>query len=54
MLKNDFNRSHFSPICLEIFREPLQLPCQHTFCKSCLEQITEDRWGRCKLYIVLN
>ncbi|CAF1336094.1 unnamed protein product [Adineta ricciae] len=35
------------PICLEIFREPLQLPCQHTFCKSCLGRITEDRWGRC-------
>ncbi|CAF1498579.1 unnamed protein product, partial [Adineta ricciae] len=35
------------PICLEIFREPLQLPCQHTFCKSCLERITDDRWGRC-------
>ncbi|CAF3698261.1 unnamed protein product [Rotaria sordida] len=35
------------PICLEIFREPLQLPCQHTFCKLCLERITEDRWGRC-------
>ena len=40
--------SFFSPICLEIFREPLQLPCQHTFCKLCLERITDDRWGRCK------
>ncbi|CAF1347266.1 unnamed protein product [Rotaria sordida] len=35
------------PICLEIFREPLQLPCQHNFCKSCLERITVDRWSRC-------
>ncbi|CAF1093594.1 unnamed protein product [Adineta steineri] len=37
------------PICLEIFHEPLQLPCQHTFCKSCLVRITEDRWGRCPI-----
>lgn len=44
---------HFSPICLEIFREPLQLPCQHTFCKSCLERITDDRWGRCKSYLMM-
>ncbi|CAF3687219.1 unnamed protein product [Rotaria socialis] len=35
------------PICLEVFREPIQLPCQHNFCKSCLERITVDRWSRC-------
>ncbi|CAF2213620.1 unnamed protein product [Rotaria magnacalcarata] len=34
------------PICLEVFREPIQLPCQHNFCKSCLERITVDRWSR--------
>lgn len=37
---------------MEIFREPLQLPCQHTFCKSCLERITDDRWGRCKTCLI--
>lgn len=49
------SREHFSfsPICLEIFHEPLQLPCQHSFCKSCLERITVDRWGRCKSLVTL-
>ena len=26
-------------ICLESFQEPKVLPCQHTYCKKCLERI---------------
>ena len=26
------------PLCLETFREPRTLPCQHSFCEHCLEQ----------------
>jgi tripartite motif-containing protein 2/3 len=35
------------PICLDMYVDPRMLPCQHTFCKVCLERISEDRWNRC-------
>ena len=31
------------PICIETFREPRTLACQHTFCTSCLEQLARTR-----------
>jgi hypothetical protein len=37
------------PICLEIYSDPRMLPCQHSFCRGCLERLSENdgRWGRC-------
>ncbi|XP_071836423.1 uncharacterized protein [Apostichopus japonicus] len=32
-------------ICLELFKEPKQLPCLHRFCKQCLETIIEGQVG---------
>lgn len=30
------------PICLEIYEDPRMLPCQHTYCKRCLETMFCD------------
>ncbi|XP_071821424.1 uncharacterized protein [Apostichopus japonicus] len=32
-------------ICLDLFKEPKQLPCLHRFCKQCLEPILEGQVG---------
>lgn len=29
-------------LCLEVFSEPVSLPCGHTFCRTCVEQHWED------------
>lgn len=34
------------PVCLEIFLEPVTLPCSHTFCKSCFLE-TVDKSNMC-------
>eukprot|EP00058_Branchiostoma_floridae_P007198 XP_002592686.1 hypothetical protein BRAFLDRAFT_67125 [Branchiostoma floridae] len=30
-------------ICLELFNKPKVLPCQHTFCQGCLQQLTLNK-----------
>ncbi|XP_071826906.1 uncharacterized protein [Apostichopus japonicus] len=30
-------------ICLDLFKEPKQLPCLHRFCKQCLEPLLEEQ-----------
>ncbi len=34
------------PVCLDIFLEPVTLPCMHTFCKPCFLQ-TVDKSNMC-------
>ena len=52
MAEGDVNQMSYSaqhieellrcPICLDRFRTPKLLPCQHTFCESpCLEQLVD-------------
>ncbi|XP_066558676.1 E3 ubiquitin/ISG15 ligase TRIM25 [Amia ocellicauda] len=34
------------PICLQLFSEPVLLPCGHNFCVSCIEGVIEQESGR--------
>lgn len=34
-------------ICLDWFRQPLMLPCQHTFCQICLSKIATQKSVQC-------
>ena len=31
------------PVCLELFADPLLLPCSHSICKKCLQDILDNR-----------
>ncbi|XP_067652133.1 E3 ubiquitin-protein ligase Midline-1-like [Haliotis asinina] len=31
------------PVCLELFADPLMLPCSHSICKKCLQDILDNR-----------
>ncbi|XP_077374140.1 E3 ubiquitin-protein ligase TRIM35-like [Festucalex cinctus] len=31
------------PTCLEIFEDPVMLPCSHSFCRACVEQWWEEK-----------
>ncbi|XP_034987550.1 E3 ubiquitin-protein ligase TRIM69 [Zootoca vivipara] len=39
---DDFTKELSCAICLELFKEPVILPCGHNFCKDCLEAV----WGK--------
>ncbi|XP_077407437.1 E3 ubiquitin-protein ligase TRIM35-like [Vanacampus margaritifer] len=34
------------PTCLEIFKDPVMLPCSHNFCRACLQQWWEQKGDR--------
>lgn len=31
------------PVCLELYADPLLLPCSHSICKKCLQDIIDNR-----------
>ncbi|KAM6916654.1 E3 ubiquitin-protein ligase TRIM8-like [Xenentodon cancila] len=47
--KNCFEEELLCPICLNVFDEPIQLPCKHNFCKGCISEawIKESTAVRC-------
>ena len=32
------------PVCLELYADPLLLPCSHSICKKCLQDIIDNRY----------
>ncbi|KAM4607736.1 E3 ubiquitin-protein ligase TRIM8-like isoform 2-T3 [Polymixia lowei] len=36
--KNCFEEELLCPICLNVFDEPIQLPCKHNFCHGCISE----------------
>ncbi|KAM9847877.1 E3 ubiquitin-protein ligase TRIM8-like [Aulostomus maculatus] len=36
--KNCFEEELLCPICLNVFEEPIQLPCKHNFCRGCISE----------------
>lgn len=50
MQRSEETRSMECSICLDVLRDPLRLPCRHTFCTQCLRQLFADHRGdRCPL-----
>nr|XP_061807822.1 E3 ubiquitin-protein ligase TRIM35-like [Nerophis lumbriciformis] len=37
------------PTCLDIFKDPVMLPCSHSFCRACLQQWKDKRERSCPL-----
>ncbi|PNI78022.1 TRIM59 isoform 1, partial [Pan troglodytes] len=38
---HNFEEELTCPICYSIFEDPRVLPCSHTFCRNCLENILQ-------------
>ena len=36
------------PICNGVFREPVILPCDHSFCEFCLDSCSKEKCPRCQ------
>ncbi|KAF7642504.1 hypothetical protein LDENG_00256810 [Lucifuga dentata] len=47
--KSSFEEELLCPICLNVFDEPVQLPCKHNFCKACISEAwaKENAAARC-------
>ncbi|XP_058248615.1 zinc-binding protein A33-like isoform X1 [Hemibagrus wyckioides] len=46
-MASNFSEEDFScPVCCEIFKDPVVLPCSHSVCKVCLQQFWEAKESR--------
>lgn len=36
--ENNLEEELLCPICLNVFEQPIQLPCRHNFCKGCISE----------------
>ncbi|XP_058247871.1 zinc-binding protein A33-like isoform X1 [Hemibagrus wyckioides] len=46
-MASKFSEEDFScPVCYEIFKDPVVLPCSHSVCKVCLQQFWEAKGSR--------
>jgi len=41
------------PICLERFTDPKVLPCQHTFCRNCLQEFIQSNANQAYVHFYL-
>ena len=47
-LAKGLNKELTCPICLELFKTPKLLPCLHSFCKECLQDMVGKSTGKPK------
>lgn len=49
MPEERFHQELICSVCRDIFRNPLVLPCSHSFCGECLQGIAKPSGNRCPL-----